>query len=234
MKLIEDYRDIYKGKEIWILGCGPSLDDYPDDFFNDKITIALNEAFVAFPKCNFIIYVHKCVEVYIKKNRPEFMKKSILILPPKAISKQLWLTYLDSEEAIYMRWNGNTKCPKTDFEKAAKYIMEKKSCLYPQYGTVAHWGVQAAIIMGARKVTMAGCEAKAAKHKYHAQNRGMSNIYHEPPQVKTGEYGMPEQTGNTPFFQNCRIGTRWLKEVFEPYGIEIMRYFYNKGYEKIT
>lgn len=39
---IIDLRDRYLGEEIWIIGTGKSLDDFPKDFFKNKISIALN------------------------------------------------------------------------------------------------------------------------------------------------------------------------------------------------
>jgi len=47
-RYLEDFRDKHKGEEVWVLGRGPSLDDYPPNFFEDKISIAVMYAYVAF------------------------------------------------------------------------------------------------------------------------------------------------------------------------------------------
>jgi len=65
-RFIEEFRDKYrrspysqKGEEIWIIGPAPSLDDYPKDFFDDKISIAVNYAYLAFPRATFFFTNHK-------------------------------------------------------------------------------------------------------------------------------------------------------------------------------
>ncbi|GAH04969.1 unnamed protein product, partial [marine sediment metagenome] len=52
---IEDLHNIHKGEEIWVLGCGPSLDDFPDNFFDEKYRIAISVSWsmVAFPNCTY-------------------------------------------------------------------------------------------------------------------------------------------------------------------------------------
>lgn len=54
MKPITELKDIYQRKTIWIVGIGPSLDDYPKDFFDDKISIGLNYAFKKFD-CTYMM-----------------------------------------------------------------------------------------------------------------------------------------------------------------------------------
>jgi len=232
MKFIEDYRDKYKGKEIWIIGTGPSLDDFPEDFFQDKITIALNYSILAFPDIasNPDHYAHAgdtCLGTLFKLHRPDLFKKCIFLYPLFGTLNSEWLgKYQD--DPIYMRFN-NIFGTKERFEGVAKCIMEKKQCAYIVEGTCTHSAIEAAIVLGANKVTLVGCEAKCEKYKAHAQKRGMWFLYE-----KTGEeYSEAAQKGEEPGFLRYKNGTLWLAEAFKPYGIEIQRYYYGKGYEKI-
>jgi len=236
MKFIEDYRDKYKGKEIWIIGCGPSLDDFPDDIFNkffqDKITIVLNYSIFAFPDSasNPNRYAHAGdtgLPELLKLHRPDLFKKCIFLYPLFPAYYPPWLGEYQ-KDPIYMRFNCRFGNPE-EYKDIAKCIMEKKSCYYQVEGTCAHSAIQAAIILGAKKVTLVGCEAKYTKYQLHAQKRGMWFMYKE-----NGEENSEEkQKGETPSFRRYRNGIFWLAQAFKPYGIEIQRYYYGEGYEKV-
>lgn len=119
---------------------------------------------------------------------------------------------------------------KEEFERLAKSIMGGRTCDYLHLRTVLHSAIEAAVVMGARKVTLAGCEHRTAKHKRHARNRGISTFYRERPDH---EYSIAERRGEAAKLLSFTTGTRWLAEVFQPYGVEIMRYYYKQGYERI-
>ncbi|GAH46312.1 unnamed protein product, partial [marine sediment metagenome] len=58
-------------EEIWILGCGLSLDDFPDDFFDyneddpeSRIAIAVSWSMVAFPNCTYTAFSQSNIEMY--------------------------------------------------------------------------------------------------------------------------------------------------------------------------
>ena len=229
MRYIEDLRDIYKDKEIWIIGCGSSLDDFPDRFFKGKITIALNWAIIRFPDCTYWHGHHEEFREYLRDEKPEFLEKSIILFPfpgpflhgritdPKEffgdlVSKPIWMKFWDTRPI-----------PRTAFEEVIKAIMEKRMPRgYRASMSVAHTAVEAAAIMGANRITMVGCENRPG------------------PYAKDGGIG-----AYCPclfeFDPSHRIenGTKWLTELFRSYGIKIRRYFYRKtknyprGYQKI-
>lgn len=245
MKFIEDYRDHYKNKkfwkneeqykkrEIWITGGGSSLDDFPCSFFKDKIFIALSYSIVIFPDfaSRSHCYIHAgdlSLPAFLKQYRPDLLKKCIFLYPIFPGYYPKWFGQYQADP-IYMRFNcryGNLE----EYKNIAKCIMEKKQCYYQVEATCAHSAIQAAIILGAKKVTLVGCEARCSKYKAHAQKRGMWLFNKE-----TGrEYSEIEQRGETPTFKRFKNGTLWLAQAFKPYGVEIMRYFYDRGYEKIA
>jgi len=254
MKFIEDYRDKYKGEEIWVLGCDPFLDDYPDNFFDNKISIATSCSFLAFPKCTYTINSHDTVPNWILKNRPEFLKKSIFCIfpfknegltwPDKHGYKPIWMMILnpsvrkrslkDAEEAC---WN------------MAESIVNGDQVVYVAHWSIAHMGILAAIIFGAKKVILAGCSGMAKKYQGHAFRSGMSEFCHPSERrmkkqrisfVKAfiGRQG-PSYTneayikGEVETAIQWRRGTSLFAKIFSQYGIEICRHWYKKGYEKI-
>ena len=210
-RFIEDLRDIHDGEEIWIIGTGKSLDDFPDDFFDNKISVALNWAILRFPRCNYWHGHHEVFREYLRDKKPEFLEKSIILYPfpgpyahgritdPKEFFGDL------TSLPIWMRFYDGPKS-KTVLEESVKGIIEKKDNVhYRACMTVAHTAIEAAAIMGAKKITLAGCEHKIlGGGKGYGEKDGISKVY--------GSYRV----------NGCVIlGTQWLAELFGKYGIEM-------------
>ena len=95
----------------------------------------------------------------------------------------------------------------------AKCIMAKKGrCHYVVDGTTLHWVIDAAVVLGAKKVYVAGGEAIGG----HMQKHGSF-------------YEKSHPVGKNVNAKHWRVGTRTLARVFKPYGIEIVFYFHGKG-----
>ncbi len=58
MRFVETLRGNYPNSEFWIIGSDPNLDFYPDDFFDDKLSIALNFVCLAFPNSTYFCTPH--------------------------------------------------------------------------------------------------------------------------------------------------------------------------------
>lgn len=226
---IEDLRDKHRGEEIWIIGCGSSLDDFPRDFFEQKLMIALNWAIVAFPECTYWHGYHEVYREYLRDEKPEFLWKSILLFPfPGPFKHGDIRQPVDffanlTSRPIWMRFGDIRPIPKSVFEVVVERIMAKENCLYRASMTVAHTAIQAAAVMGAKRITMVGCEHRALEFG-HARRRGLGSCYrsewHEDPRHE--------------------MGTQWLAELLGEHGIEVIRYyykdskFYNGGYQVIA
>lgn len=239
MQLLEDFRNKYRRTEIWIIGCGPDLDSFPDDFFKDKITIATNWAIIGFPDSTYWCCPRPELAAVMRLTRRSIMHKSIFLFP--FISFQNWeLTEKESlkilgdcmHEPIFMRWR------RLDFRedlfmkylpKTVKRIMNQEHCLYLGL-SVTHCAIQAAIVLGAKKINLIGCDTKCSENSSHAQKRGMSYFYVETP---GREYSIEEQQGISPRQLKQRRGTKALAEAFRPFGITIQDFYYNEGYKKI-
>lgn len=256
---IDDPENPIRGKEFWIVGSGPSLDDYPDDFFEGKIAIGLNNVFVAFPNLTF--YCTGDVGLlpgFMVKTNPELIKRTIWALSleltlgkykdhprvPAPFTSPGWDEYKD--DLIYITRKVDTQGV-ADWFKDELYliiddIMKRKvPCHFVALRTVAHFAVLCAIYLGAQKVTMVGCEAKYTKHAHYAQKRGL----HESTEIiapnlskKDGTpeivYSVEGQEGRTPYLTCFRVGAEIMADVFAPHGVEIRKYYYGKGYEVLT
>jgi len=233
MRMIEDLRDLHKGKEIWVVGCGPSLDEFPASFFKDKITIALNRAFAVVPDFNFVLCCHNESAFLVRDKYPHLLRKCIFLRFPYIFSKIRRTTWPDdfNEEPIWMVGENfeNGSLQEFHFEEIIRCIKSKKKCVYKQMGTVAHSAIQAAAILGARKITLAGCEHHSSPTSMYAKV-----LYHLGLVPEDGPQNLALQTGEHAIFKGMRDGTRMLARVFGREGITVRRYFYGKGYESIA
>jgi len=64
----DSFKNIHEGKDIWIIGGGASLNYVNPSFFDNKITIGLNQAFTKFKYCTY----------YMKKDGAEWQGRNIL------------------------------------------------------------------------------------------------------------------------------------------------------------
>lgn len=220
-RFIEELRNRHKGKEIWVMGTGPSLDDFPDDFFDDKVSIALNWAFVAFQNCAYFMNYHMNVSDFIRKYMPRFTNRWILWYPPQDKS----MPYHD----LIIMQRRVRECAKGDIDEAVRAIMNGEACEYVDTGTILHGGIQVAAILGATKITLAGCELTSTPDKDHAQKRGLWIFYQDYPLCFSILPSLPKP----PPYRNPGLGLLWLAKAFESYGIEVRRFYFDKGYEKI-
>ena len=236
MKNIEELRDTHKDKEIWIIGLSPKLDDFPDNFFDDKISIALNKAFVAFPKCTYILFSDKREAQYIVTKAPQLLRKCIFMWPIEAHYRgdRIKAFQGNTKDLIYMDWKRDQPSVESvlrkAFEDTIRKIVEGTPCPSISYATNSHNAVEAAVILGAKKITLVACEARLINFQYYARKRGLDKVN---PAGKFEDYSLETQDIMYRSFRRMRLGLTWLAEILKNYGIEVRSYDYNKGYENI-
>lgn len=246
IRFIEDLRNDLRGKEIWIIGPGPTIDDYPDNFFDNKIAMTLKGAMVAFPNSTFFMHYafspcafsrKRVVYNWLQDGRMHFLKRfivptQIIKVPPKFQNLPDW------RDSIRMLTKKGTieKRDKHYFFKTVEKIAKGESTRYPCLDSHAHWGIQAAAILGARKITLVGCDVKYLKWRYCGLRRGLDKFYakHLERWKKHGPTSIEMQRGKTPAQLLVRQGDKWLAEAFAPFGVEVCRYYYGRGYCDIS
>jgi len=229
-KHLEDLRDIHKGEEIWILGRGPSLDDFPEDFFDDKVSIAASYAFLAFPNCTYYHSLHAEPAEYVFRNWPDKFSKCILgcIRNPPPGDKQRRNKFENyGEVPTYARVRGSTNNSYKELKDAIERIISKETCELFNSTTTLRTAIQVAIILGAMKITLVGCELKISRGLLHAKSTWIG----VKPEVRLFKRRAKWSTER--FFPGCRKGLSWLVEICKPHNIEIVRYYYKTGYEQI-
>ena len=256
MKYLDNLKNIHQGKQIWIIGCGSSITAFPADFFDDKISIALNWAKIAFPNTTYVHWYHSIWgghKEYAAKHL-DILKKAILPLPHELVNKpEDYGEHCDLP--IWMRWK-EAISNKDEFADGVKQLMEGVTDQCRSRYTVAHTAIQAAVFLGSKDVVLAGCEHHVGKNRNNAGIRGMDKFNVEVIEKRKGEnekeervikhrpYGIwfdgskPEWMYHTfeeidDHWKQARIGTYWLAELMGKYGVKVRRYFYGEGYREI-
>jgi len=222
MKL-EESRNKHAGEEIFILGSGPSLDDFPDNFFDDKISIAVGDIHQVFPNCTYYFNIHRQEAAWILKNKPETIHKLICGCPSSG-RPDLNQMHEYGNKPMYVLWKVTNY---NGFVKAVCSILRGEPCSLADIATSVQPAIQVAAILGAKKITLVGCEAQTTRDRFYVQK--LTELHH----MEKAVYSEASQKGETDFFRRCKLGVKWLADLFGPYGVEVERFYYKTGYEEI-
>jgi len=233
LRYIERLYRHYLGREIWVLATGPSLEDIPDNFLQIdetippdekgntvlKIAIAVKEAGIAFPDSTYNLWAFRdraLRDIYLPRGMiPNNFGRFIF-----SIFKSNRENYFGKQslKAIYMRFRqGGTL---QIMKNVCDSIVAGNSSIYCGVTTITHLAIEAAIVLGASKVSLVGCDHGFPDGKLRAQNRGMSR-------------GYSWKTAYLDGYETQIPGTNFLADYFRPHGIEIVRYYHGKGYERV-
>ncbi len=233
LRFIESFRNTRPNREAWILATGPSLDSIPDDFLRvdervdsdppvPKLCIAVKEAAIAFPDCTFNIFPFRDYplrHIYLSRGIiPRNFKKFIF-----SIRKNDRENYFgkQSAQATYMRYSqGGTL---EMMKGVCDSIVAGNSSSYCGVHTIMHLAVEAAIVMGATRISLVGCDHGMVGGKLRAQRGGISQGY---------GWNRPEPPG-APGYELMKAGTNFLADYFREHDIDIVRYYHGEGYEPI-
>ena len=172
MQWITDLHNKYQGKEAWIAGSGPSLDSYPDNFMDDKLSLVLHNAYLKFPNATYR-YANESPRIDdFKKNNPEYLDKKCIFAYPFYLRNQPLmeeLLDLDSPNYYFLVLRPiPKKATDIDFlENKIAQAMAATAFDFGGYGTCLHACMYAAIMMGARTINLIGCDHKMEGDKQH-------------------------------------------------------------------
>lgn len=235
MRFIEEQRDWYHNQDIWVIGSDPNLDHYPDNYFQDKVSIAITISCVAFPNSTYFLSGDSRVLSAIKSARPDYLKKCIIPLvyskpSPRIKSQQhipWWEDYgLDPIYLKVVRGKSIVDHTQKDWERMAHQIFDGDQVEFIALHTSLDFGIEVAAVLGASRIVLVGCSHRTTKYRSYACKRGMwiflpQNIYRP--------FEMPRdyQTGEVRGYANMKEDTIRLKVLFEKYGIDIVKHRYD-------
>lgn len=220
IRFIEHDRGKFQGSDIWVIGCGPNLDLYPDDFFDDKISITLNWSCVAFPDSTY--FTSDGVDQRFINTFPHSLKKCIIpVISKSSRGRMRWGPW--GVEPIYMRLISNKDAhehTKADFERMAGQVFGTGSCEFVVGMTSACVGVQIAAVLGAKRIILVGCFMNPGD----AQKRGMSEFYTNDRVGPSIEW----RIGQHPHQIRGRQSIARFAEIFKGYGVEVVRHRFDE------
>lgn len=224
-RFIESLRNKHKAAEIWILGTGPSMDDYPDDFFDDKISIGVKMNVKVFPNCTYYIASigQKRVQKFLRNNS-ERLKKTILTMRTQSPVSPDWVPGKYRKYPVYMQdYRINVRRPDQAalIPESIKRIKHKKYSRYPHDDNIAHLAIQAAAIMGAKRITLVGCEDKGF---YAERYRGFYSNKRYGPGVSKERLKKKWASG-----VRHRMANRMFAKILKRYGIQLALFHYRKN-----
>lgn len=227
LRFIKDLHNHHSGKEIWVLGCGPSLDDFPASFFNNKITIVMSWGLLEFPHST-----HWMTDVpgllFYRDYHPEVFRKTIVMYPLKKdqikINKGMFQVllgryYFDPIRVGSRRSDGLFRERANNAIKASLDSQLPFSVVY--YGTGLHRAILVAAYLGARRITLAGAEHEVKGDQHHAKRGLLKDVYYYRKAPSQARY------------DQMKKGTQILSRLLSQHGIRMQRYFYDKGYVDI-
>lgn len=163
----EDRRELLKGKEIWVVGSGPSLDSYPDSFLDDKVGMTLHLAYLKFPNATYRGVCESPILEWLLNNRPDFFNKQNILTNPlhpatpvqHYLSHDLQGGHGNQPLPILVRYIGNESyLYGTDFKELIEKAIRGEPVIAGAYSTVLHSMLFALVTMGAKKIHLIGVD----------------------------------------------------------------------------
>lgn len=224
MRFIEDLRkEEYKDSDFWIIGTDPNIDFYPDDFFRDKFSIAVNLAWVAFPESTFFMFGSAIYLKQIIETNPDYLKKCFIPLvfirpnlPPNAIGR--WEKW--GLDPIYLRSElkyAPSSAP--DFEPMAEKIFNNKPCEFTGVRTGVHLAIPATVVLGARRVILVGCSHRVTGDTVYAKKRGIG-VDNKPGPITC--------RASVQTYGRMRRDLAQMARTFKKYNVEIVRHRFDE------
>lgn len=179
MHWVGELHNRYRGRAIWIAGSDPTLEEYPDNFFDDKLSITLHLAFIKFPRATYRYFNERDRLVFLKENYPEILDMENIYAYPfyrRTIEESEEATE-GTERGHYVNLkhyppDGNSADIFNDKGPAAMRTMVKDALYatnltFGDHGTCLHACMYVAIMMGCNPINIIGCGFGAVSGKEH-------------------------------------------------------------------
>lgn len=166
MNSIRSLHGVHSGASIWIVGSGPSLSGYPDDFAVGKTVMTLHLAHVKFPDAAWR-YANEYDRVeYLAGRYPRFAsQRNIFCLPFYGVSRGRSLALAGRWEQTW--WHrlcanpprGNPGDVDREFTRwKVRRCREGRATVWGGHRTCLHGAMFAAVHMGAAEINLIGCD----------------------------------------------------------------------------
>ena len=169
----------YKEQPIWIVGSDPTLEEYPNDFLDNKIGITCHLSYLKYPNATYRYFNEFDRITFLLKRDSKIKNKEIIVGYPfygrtedvsmRILNEFKTVWYLDNEDYPP---NGD---PTDIFNSKGVNAMKKwvddaregKSNVYGSNGTCTHNALYVAILMGGNPINLIGCNYETIDGKDH-------------------------------------------------------------------
>ena len=161
---IENCRNKYAGKTLFIAGAGPSLASYPDNFFNDKFSMTLHLAFSKFPNTTFASFTESDRAIWLMKNDKRFLHSQVITsspLFPLVRPFSVFKTQLKNAPMLLPYSPKQLKI--NNVSKMIDASLSGKRIRYKTNATCLHNGIWSGLILGFTTIYLIGCDHKTDK-----------------------------------------------------------------------
>lgn len=154
----------HAGASIWIAGSDPSLAEYPDDFFDDKIGITLHLAHLKFPEATYRYTSEYDRSAYLKSVDDRYRNKPLIAgWPLYGYSRKATAALFSDFQEVYYHHrfsyppNGVRHEVSASFTaKKIKRTVEGTAAIWGAHGSCLHTAFYMAVLMGASEVNLIG------------------------------------------------------------------------------
>ena len=180
MENISDYKNLHRGKNIFILASGPSLGDLDLSLLKNKIVMGLNRSVLVYPKSYYqCLFDQRLFDLYLDYYKNA---RQIFTLEDRPIGLPLKLLGGDG------------------------YSFDLEKGVYSGY-TISYFALQVAVYMGFKKLIYLGLDLKHEGSKTHFFGQDPKTIEHEqtefPRMFKMLNYGAEVLASTDVKVYNC-------------------------------
>lgn len=223
LNYINNLKNLLLAQSIWIIGSDPTLNDYPDDFMDDKNGMALHLAYEKF-QTDFT-YANEIDRVrYLNKQKGYVDKQNIYGFPfyRKTVDESVtvlnptcWLLNLTPFPP-----NGKIDDIHTEEGQVALKLMvykakRNKSVTFGGYGTCLHGAIYAALCMGVNEVNIIGSGFQTIEGENHFKEAEKLDNIQRPDNPDFSDNAFDERTLATETILDemklCGISSNWYK-----------------------
>jgi len=181
MKSITELHNKHKNQEVWIVGSDPSLDDYPDNFLDDKIGITLHLAYLKYPDATYRYFNEYDRLKYLSDKDSSILEKSNIygwplfgsnenaskILVKEALKSYYLLLKPYPPTGNVKEWMENNDVALKCMKERVKEARNAERTIFGGYATCLHACLYSVIMMGANPINIIGCNLERIDDKEH-------------------------------------------------------------------
>jgi hypothetical protein len=230
LKFITELHETLKDKELWIAGSDPSLDSYPDNFFDDTLFITLHMAYLKFPQSTFNYANEIDRVIYLNEKYPDYKHQTnIFAYPFFARSGEQSLEVIKDFTDVYhlkLVPYPPRKNPSDIFSPIGVNAMKEQviwakkgaSNTFGGHGTCLHACLYFAIMTGANPIKIIGCNHKTINTKDHFGEVEELNL-----EMRKNRPQYTDEQGKGKG-ERMTIGTNAIIEQAKEMGVNIMKF----------